>query len=226
MGGKSEFIEDDATGEETISVLKRVRDLVLVVNGNTAGSIGLHSAVYFYSQDGRFKSSAFLGMIKFVAELIKRKKLNDFTAARKRFESFLLEYDFLAQQINRKLRTADRSYPYISKFFQLVMEGVLSGLTDSKIVSSIKRESDFVYLTTVRPKLTSDRPSTKFDADTKSEVYIRATLSSVPRCGICGGYVHVNSISIDHRKRRRDGGLATVANGQLSHHYCNTGFKN
>jgi hypothetical protein len=73
-------------------------------------------------------------------------------------------------------------------------------------VASIKREDDFSYLTTVRPKFTSDRRGTKFDTDTKSEIYIRAALASVPRCGICGGYVHVNSISIDHKVRRRDGG--------------------
>lgn len=224
-GGRAEFLEDDKTGDDTIAVLKRVRELVLIVNGNIPGSIGLHPAVYFYSQDGRFKSSAFLGMVKFVAELVKRKKLDDFTRARKRFEPFVLEYDFLAQQINRKLRTADRSYPLIAMFYQLAMEGVLNGLTDAKIVASIKKRDDFDYLATSRPKLSSSRLSTKFDSDTKSEIYIRAALSSVPRCGICGGYVHVNSISIDHKTRRRDGGLATAVNGQLTHHYCNTGYK-
>lgn len=224
-GGKADFAIDDQTGEETISVLKRVRDLVLVINGNIPGSIGLHPAVYFYSQDGRFKSSAFLGMIKFVSELVKRKKLDDFTRARKRLESFLLEYDFLAQQVNRKLRTADRSYPFIAKFFQLAMEGVLGGLTDAKIVTSIRKDADFDYLATARPKPAKAQRSVKFDSDTKSEIYIRAALSSVPRCGICGGYVHVNSISIDHKVRRRQGGSATASNGQLSHPYCNTGHK-
>lgn len=224
-GGKSEFVEDDKTGEETIGVLKRVRDLVLVVNGNVPGSIGLHPAVYFYSQDGRFKSSSFLAMIKFVAELVKRKKLNDFTRARKRFEVFLLEYDFLAQQINRKLRTADRSFPYIARFFQSSMEGIIDGLTDAKIVAALRKEESFDYLTTTRPKSVAVKRGLKFDSDTKSEVYIRAALSSVPKCGICSGHVHVNSISIDHKKRRRDGGAATAVNGQLAHHYCNTGYK-
>jgi hypothetical protein len=224
-GGTAVLDEDDKTGDQTISVLKRVRDLVLVLNGNHPGSLGLHPAVYFYSQDGRFKSSAFLGMIKFVAELVKRKKLNEFTSARKRFESFVLEYEFLAQQINRKLRTADRSYPYIAKFFQLVLDGIHGGITDAKIVASIKKDEDFSYLATSRPKLTISKGGKKFDSDTKSEIYIRAALYTVPRCGICGGIVHVNSISVDHKKRRRDGGAASADNGQLAHHYCNTGFK-
>ena len=225
-GGKAVLDQDDRTGEETINVLKRVRDLVHVINGNHPGSLGLHPAVYFYSQDGRFKSSAFLGMIKFVAELVKRKKLDYFTSSRKRFESFILEYEFLSQQINRKLRTADRSYPYIAKFFQLALDGIQEGLTDAKIVSSIKKDDDFGYFATARPKLQSTKVGKKFDSDTKSEVYIRAALHAAPKCGICSGIVHVNSISIDHKKRRRDGGTGIADNGQLTHHYCNTGYKN
>jgi hypothetical protein len=225
-GGKAVLNEDDKTGEETINVLKRVRDLVLVINGHHPGSLGLHPAVYFYSQDGRFKSSAFLGMIKFVAELVKRKKLDDFTSGRKKFEAFIIEYEFLAQQINRKLRTADRSYPYIAKFFQLLLDGVRGGLTDAKIVTSIKNDDDFNYFATARPKLPLAKQGKKFDSDTKSEVYIKAALHTVPKCGICGGIVHVNSISIDHKKRSRDGGTASADNGQLSHPYCNTGYKN
>lgn len=224
-GGKPEYVDDDATGADTVSVLKRVRDLVLVVNGGVPGSIGLHPAVYFYSQDGRFKNSSFLGVIKFVTELVKRKKLNEFVAVRRRFESFLLEYDFLPQQINRKLRTADRSFPYIAKFYLLVMEKISAGLTDSKIAALIKKEDDFSYLTTSKPVKAVGQKS-KFDSDTKSEVFIRAALGAVPRCGICGGYTHVNSISIDHKVRRQDGGKGTIANGQISHFYCNTGYKN
>lgn len=224
-GGKAAFGDDDNSGDDTIGVLKRVRDLVLVINGNHAGSLGLHPAVYFYSQDGRFKSSAFLGMVKFVAELVKRKKLDEFTAARKRFESFVLDYDFLVQQINRKLRTADRSYPFIARFFQFVLEGIRDGKTDAKIISAIKQESDFDYIVATKPKVSLTKGAKKFDSDTKSEVFIRSAIKAVPRCGICGGFVHLNSISIDHKKRRRDGGAAIAENGQLSHHYCNTGFK-
>ena len=224
-GGKGVFEEDDNSGDDTIGVLKRVRDLVLVINGNHPGSLGLHPAVYFYSQDGRFKSSAFLGMIKFVAELVKRKKLDEFTSARKRFESFVLEYDFLVQQINRKLRTADRSYPFIARFFQFVLDGIRDGKIDAKITAGIQQESSFDYLVTVKPKVIPAKLGIKFDSDTKSEVFIRSAINSVPRCGICGGVVHINSISIDHKKRRRDGGAAVAENGQLAHHYCNTGYK-
>lgn len=225
-GGKSTFDDDDKTGDDTIEVLKRVRDLVHVINGNVPGSLGLHPAVYFYSQEGRFKSSAFLGMFKFVGEIVKRKKLNDFTKARKRFESFVLSYDYVTQQINRKLRTADISYPFIAKFFQLAMESIVAGNTDAKTLGSIKKEGDFTYLNTARPTTAVPaKGGVRFNSDTKSEVFIRTALSAVPRCAICGGYLHLNSITTDHKTRRREGGAATAQNGQLTHPYCNTGYK-
>ena len=225
-GGRSTYEEDDKSGDDTIDVLKRVRGLILTINSKHPGSLGLHPAVYFYSQDGRFKSSSFLGMIKFVAEMVKRKKLDEFTTARKRFESFVLEFDFLAQQINRKLRTADRSYPSIAKFFQLAVDGINEGLSDENIIDGIQEHQDFAYLISTRPKLSAAKISKTFDSDTKSEIFIRAAINSVPKCGICGGFMHRNSVSIDHKKRRQDGGPSVASNGQLSHPYCNTGYKN
>ena len=51
-------------------------------------------------------------------------------------------------------------------------------------------------------------------------------LSTSVRCKICGGYIHKNSISIDHKIRKEDGGGGTVENAQISHPYCNTTYKN
>jgi hypothetical protein len=33
------------------------------------------------------------------------------------------------------------------------------------------------------------------------------------------------SISFDHKDRKQDGGLGTPDNAQLTHHYCNGGYK-
>jgi hypothetical protein len=66
----------------------------------------------------------------------------------------------------------------------------------------------------------------KFNTDKKSEIYIRDVLQNAPRCKICNGLIHRNSISIDHIQRKEDGGLGTVDNGQITHPYCNTGYKN
>ncbi|MBH8564682.1 HNH endonuclease [Nostoc sp. CENA67] len=43
---------------------------------------------------------------------------------------------------------------------------------------------------------------------------------------ICGASLHINSISVDHIKRKVDGGLGTLDNAQLTHPFCNTTVKN
>lgn len=40
--------------------------------------------------------------------------------------------------------------------------------------------------------------SDDFSRDVKSELFIKEALSSALKCKICNGYIHVNSISIDH----------------------------
>ena len=81
---------DDTNGERTIEVLKKVRKIVFSINSNHASSLGLHPAVYFYSQEGRYKSSAFLAMIDFVAKLVDQNRLNEFIRMRAKFERFTL----------------------------------------------------------------------------------------------------------------------------------------
>ncbi|MBL7020994.1 MAG: HNH endonuclease [Nitrospinaceae bacterium] len=65
-----------------------------------------------------------------------------------------------------------------------------------------------------------------FNASRKSAVFIKESISTASRCKICNGLIHRNSISIDHIKRKEDGGTADIDNGQLTHPYCNTGIKN
>ncbi|MCC5607453.1 HNH endonuclease [Nostoc sp. CHAB 5834] len=65
-----------------------------------------------------------------------------------------------------------------------------------------------------------------FNTNRKSEIYIKKTLKNIPQCKICNGLIHRNSISFDHIQRKADGGLASLDNGQITHPYCNTGYKN
>lgn len=72
----------------------------------------------------------------------------------------------------------------------------------------------------------SSSQSTEFNTGKKSAVFIKESIASAPRCKICGGLIHRNSISIDHIERKKDGGTASIDNGQITHPYCNTGVKN
>ncbi len=218
--------KDDDNGETTLTVLKDVRKIAYLLNSNHPSSLGLHPAVYFYSQEGRHKSASFLALTDFVARLSNRKKLNDFIDVRPRFESFVLEFDYLSQQINRKYRTAQRSYPHIAQFLEQVADALKSEKSDQEIVQAIQSSDDFSYLSLQKPTARRGAVGKKFDTEAKSSVYLREVLKSAPKCQVCGGYIHRNSISIDHIDRRRDGGNSSPDNGQLTHPYCNTGYKN
>ena len=65
-----------------------------------------------------------------------------------------------------------------------------------------------------------------FNANRKSEVFLKQAFPSALKCPICGGLLHVNSISIDHIIRKEEGGLSNISNGQATHFYCNTTYKN
>lgn len=213
-------------GKKTIAVLKDVRKIAYLLNSNHPSSLGLHPAVYFYSQEGRHKSASFLAITDFVARLSQRKKIDNFIKVRPRFESIILEYDYLSQQINRKYRTAQKSHPYISRFFEQIADALQLKINDQDILKQIQSTDEFSYLSLQKPTAKRGSVGKKFDTGAKSAVYLREVLKSAPKCSICGGYIHRNSISIDHIERRRDGGSSSSENGQLAHPYCNTGYKN
>lgn len=217
--------EDDDSGEKTIAVLQDVRKIARLLNSSHASSLGLHPAVYFYSQEGRHKSSSFLAITDFVVRLSQQNKINEFIKVRPRFEGIILEYDYLSQQINRKYRTAQKSHPYISRFFEQIADALQLNTNDEGILNQILSNDEFSYLSPHKPIANRSSVGKKFDTGTKSAVYLREVLKLAPKCSICGGYIHKNSISIDHIERRRDGGSSSLENAQLAHPYCNTGYK-
>lgn len=219
-------INDDTTGEATLKILKNVRKVANKLNSNHPSSLGLHPIVYVYSKDGRYRTVSFLAIVDFVIELDKRKKLNDFITVREEFENFLLEYDYLIQQIYVKYRSVQKSYKYLSKFFQ---EVVIKLKLEETIYESIKQiisTPEFNYLNIRNVIQQTNSSSKKFNTSRKSEIYINEALKNANRCRICKGFIHRNSISIDHIQRKKDGGLGTLNNGQITHPYCNTGYKN
>ncbi len=216
---------DDQDGSATVNVLKRVKGISNILNSNHPSSLGLHPAVYFYSQEGRHKTASFLAITDFINNLHKHKKLPKLMAARERFEKFILDYDYIIQQINRKYRTAQASYPHISQFFEVLIDLLNSTNIEKDILTGIQSSRDFAYLSFQTP-VVKYGDGGRFDSGTKSTIYLREVLNSAPRCKICNGYMHKNSISIDHIIRLSDGGNSFPENGQLTHPYCNTAIKN
>lgn len=217
--------EDDKIGEQTIQFLKKCRKLAWRLNSVHPSSLGLHPIVYFYSKEGKHKPASFYFTIAFVLQLEARGKLHDFINVRPNFEEFLLNYDYLIQQITRKFRSAFSSITHVNEIFFTAINYFAAGKTVKDTVDELVKIEKYQYLTLFN--LEEKNPTySNFTSDTKSEVFIREALKNAIKCSICNGYIHRNSITIDHIERKEDGGKGVSENGQLSHPYCNTTYKN
>lgn len=191
---------------------------------NHASSIGLHPAVYFYSWTGKQQPILFLVMAKLIVGLDRSKRLVEFTDVRKGFESFLMENRTLLNQVVRKFGTKDSGTGHLLDFYDRILTMIGKGESSSAIVNSLVNDPKYSYLQPGESPYTGVSP-TKFSAQVKSGAVMRELLPTAPRCGICGGLVPSQSISVDHIDRKQDGGSSQADNAQVTHPYCNTGYK-
>jgi len=217
-------LADDPNGDQTIQCLKKTRRIAQLINSVHPGSLGLHPIIYFYSHDGKYKVASFYSVVYFVMELDKKNKLNIFTKNRKIFEEIIYDYDYVIQQIFRKYRGALASMQAISNYYFKVLECLEKRQTKEEVLSSVIKDEQYNYITLIQER--EIVTSNTFSSERKSAVFIKDVISKAPRCKICGGLIHTNSMTIDHIERKQDGGLGSVDNGQLAHPYCNTTFKN
>lgn len=219
-------LDDDSTGDETIKMLLKCRDIAYRINSKDSSSLGLHPIVYFYSQDGRHKTTSFFATTYFVMKLIETNSLKKFISVREKFEEMLFTYNFLIQQIGRKYRSSINSYEQIKDFYFLIMDLLSSGKSKEETINELIKSDKFNYLKIQSEDIVTSEESKDFTSKAKSAVFIKQALSGVPKCKICNTYIHKNSITIDHKTRKADGGTGEVDNGQLAHPYCNTTYKN
>ncbi len=214
----------DDDGAETLKYLNNCKRIAQRINSNHPSSLGLHPIIYFYSAIGRHKIASFFAIAALILDFEQRNYFDRFTRVRKEFESLLPRYDYLIQQIVRKYRSATASFPHIKNFYFLCIEKLEEGKDIDSTINEIIKDSKFKYLTQLQYE--AEPQGQDFSRETKSAAFIREALASALRCGICNGYIHKNSISIDHITRKQDGGIGSLENAQLTHPYCNTTFKN
>lgn len=217
-------LSDDATGQETRFFLDRCRKVVNRMSGTHPSSLGLHPAVYFYSHTGRYQPTAFFATVALLLELEANNGFREFTRVRRAFEEFLLNHRILVNQVTVKYGSGPKGFSRLKELFVFVLDGLGAGNTPEQIVEAMKIHAEFSFLQPAETMVWEHGKD--FGTDAKSAVFLRDALRDPLRCGICGGLVHRNAISIDHIVRRQDGGLGEPENGQLTHPYCNTTVKN
>jgi 5-methylcytosine-specific restriction endonuclease McrA len=98
--------------------------------------------------------------------------------------------------------------------------------TVDETMKKISKTKEFSFLKIDEGLDNDEVTSNTFSREAKSAVYIVEALRNSIKCEICGSRIHKNSITIDHKIRKEDGGKGNFDNGQLAHPYCNSTYKN
>jgi hypothetical protein len=72
-------ISEDLDGSETISFLKSTNKVIRRFTTTHPSSLGIHPAVYFYSEKGRYQPTAFMAWIEIIKDFDKRGYFDRFT---------------------------------------------------------------------------------------------------------------------------------------------------
>lgn len=218
----------EGTDANVIKCLESTLRLLQYINSKEPFSLGIHPFVYFYSDIGKHKIGSYYGFLLFMKELIKKKKLDTFIEIRGKFEQVIYQYSFLIQQIIRKSRQSKKAYTPIKDYFMEIMNIIHTHKEYSveEVITQLKRHSDFRYLQTEIVDNDSVDVKSNFSRGQKQQIKLYTFISSLSKCPICNGYLDNKSISVDHIVRKEDGGTNSLHNGQITHLYCNTTYKN
>ncbi len=218
-----EKYDDDISGDETLAVLKNALKILGRMSGNQSPSLGLHPAVYFYNERGKYSRFLFLGMVALIHEKVRNNDdafFKKFTRARSRMEDFLIDNKSLIGFVLQNLSKGQR-VPKMKDLFEFL-------IVHFQTYDTVQPEEAIAYLG-LRGRIVdinAIQTSPQIFDDTRSMVYIRNAIARELRCPICNGLLDPQkSMSYDHVVRKEDGGTGDHINVQLAHPYCNTGYK-
>lgn len=220
---KISTLQTDTDGTETIALLKRALRVIRRLTGNDGSSLGLHPAVYFYTEQGKHSRFLFLGLLDAASLAIRNNNkewFKQFTLARSALEKTLIERKALINQALANVNSGQR-IGRISTLLRFLVEHFQKSdvIEDKEIVTKLGLEG-----TTGNLKLIE--APTGFSTDVKSAMFLQTAITTAPRCSVCKGLLHaIKSVSYDHINPKVTGGRGAIENGQLLHPFCNTGIK-
>ncbi|WP_081492511.1 GmrSD restriction endonuclease domain-containing protein [Bradyrhizobium genomosp. I (2014)] len=130
----------------------------------------------------------------------------------------------LLNQIIRKFGTKESGTKHLVNFYEEVLKMFEAGVQTDNIPGRLQEQPEYSYLQPDESPYLGVTP-TRFSTQVKSGLVIQELLPTAPRCPICGGLVPRQAISVDHIERLEDGGKSIPENAQITHPYCNTGYK-
>lgn len=221
--------DDDEDGENTIFAMRRSLDVLRRMTGNSPGSLGLHPAIYFYNERGKYSRFLFLGMVRLITSRISdndKDFFQDFVRARRYVEGFLIGNKNVITLVLQNLSKKQRVPKMADLFSHLVHVG--SGNDEMAIMEALEfsRVGESIGLSGRILDMGESEDTSRFTDEAKSSIFVRDALPGIPKCPVCQGYLNIRkSVSYDHIIPVRAGGKGKVSNGQMLHPYCNTAVK-
>ncbi len=213
--------DETSEGQETIRYLTNTRKMLSNITGTFSSSLGLHPAIYFYSHQGRYQITAFMAILPLIKDYESKKQLMNFIMVRKRFEEFLWKHKNLIHQATTTWGSGAKGYNNLSKLFDYIIQQLRAVKTEEEILGLLDEHEDYSFFKPGGRELNPKHRKT-FSTESKSEVFMREGIVNALRGIICGGYLHQNSIQIDHSLEIENGGIGNADNGGLTHPYCNS----
>jgi len=135
----------------------------------------------------------------------------------------LLKYRHFSNQVGRNYGSGLRGLSPMLAMYHLMLSEIKAGTEDVGIVRKLQEQPQLRFLGEITDE---DRKyGRNFSTESKTAVFLREAMQSELRCAICGARLHFKSISMDHTVRKQDGGTGSPDNAQLTHPYCNSGYK-
>ncbi|ANN65256.1 HNH endonuclease family protein [Bordetella bronchialis] len=219
---KQASLDPDSTGTDTERFINKTYGVVKYVAGGDPASLDLHPAIYFWGATGNHQPSIFLAVISFVQDMILRDELIDFTRHRAKFEEFLVGNSGVVKHILGKHGGWKKSVVPVKKMLRTIFEGLMAGKSDAIIEAELSQPPGQTASSMAAFAVEERRSSWR---ETKSAARRKASIDMASRCAICKARLDPNVASDDHVIRKEDGGRDSVDNAQLTHHFCNHGFK-
>lgn len=205
-------------------ILKNCKQALSYIFSKERYSFGLHPYVYFYNDIGGHKIGNYYGILQLIVDIKDNHiELNKFIKNRSRLENILIKYNFVFQQLQRKWRQSKRAYKELSNFYHDLIQEIDQNEDDIDVINKISTKYDFLDFRIIDNEVIAKNAN--FSQGKKRQIKIQNLAAKLLKCPICNGFLSPTSASIDHIIRKEDGGTNSITNGQMTHLYCNTTYK-
>jgi hypothetical protein len=217
---------EDKSGAETVKYLQRVKHAVQLILSKNSMSLGLHPALYFYNSGGQFQNASLFNTIAWVLDLENKGKLDQFQKIRRQFEKMMLVHPVIVKPAAHKLGSGGRTRNKTITLFDTLLSILIKDRNTARAWKKIIRREDFKYLVTdekeQKENLREGKAGGAFSRAAKSAGFLTKALPHVEKCELCGGLLHRNGMTSDHKHERGKGGSSAAVNSRMVHPICNS----